>query len=53
MKSDQEKKKQRYETPRVLASYEKDDLEDAIGLDIEVAGQSGGGCGCGGGSILI
>jgi hypothetical protein len=32
-----------YETPRILASYEKDELEDAIGLDPEV---SGGGCGC-------
>ena len=46
-KSDQGQKKQKYETPKVLASYEKDELEDAIGLDLEVAGQSSGGCGCG------
>ena len=53
MKSEQEQKKQKYETPKVLASYEKDELEDVIGVDPEVKGQSGGGgCGCGGGSIL-
>ena len=47
MKLDQEQKRQKYEKPKVLASYEKDELEDTIGLDLEVAGQSGGGCGCG------
>jgi hypothetical protein len=44
--------KSAYETPRVLASYEKEELEDVIGIDPEVEGQSGGGCGCGGDSIL-
>ena len=48
---EQEQKKQRYEAPKVLASYEKDELEDAVRIDPEVEGQ-GGGCGCGGGSIL-
>jgi hypothetical protein len=51
-KPDEEQEKKLYETPRVLASYEKDDLEDAIGIDAEVEGQAtpeggGGGCGCG------
>lgn len=47
MKLEQEPKKQKYEKPRVLASYEKDELEDAVGIDPEVEGQFGGGCGCG------
>lgn len=53
MKNDQEQMKEIYEAPRVLATYEKEELEDAIGIDPEVAGESfGGGCGCGCGSIL-
>jgi hypothetical protein len=40
--------KQRYEAPRVLASYDKEELDSAL----QVEGQSGGGCGCGCGSIL-
>ena len=48
-KLDQGQQKQEYEAPRVLASYDKDDLEDAVGIDLEVEGQSGGcGCGCSG-----
>lgn len=52
-KMDQKQEKQAYETPKVLASYEKKELEDAIGLAPEVDGFQGGGCGCGGGGILI
>jgi len=47
-KSAEELEKQSYETPKVLASYEKEELEDAIGLDPEVEGQTPGcSCGCG------
>lgn len=46
-KPGKEKQKQKYEAPKVLASYEKDELEDAVGLDPEVEGDGGGGCGCG------
>ena len=38
-----------YQPPKVLASYEKDELESALRPE----GQSGGGCGCGCGSILV
>ena len=41
-------KKQKYEAPKVLASYEEKELEGLIRP--EGAIQSGGGCGCGGGS---
>jgi hypothetical protein len=47
--------KRPYEQPKVLATYKKEDLEEAIrpyGQDSPDSG-SGGGCGCGGGSILI
>jgi hypothetical protein len=47
------REKTAYETPRVLASYEKEELEDVIGIDHEVEGQNGGGCGCGCGCSII
>ena len=51
--SERKPKKEQYEPPKVLASYEKNDLEDAVGIDSEVEGfTNGGGCGCGGGGIL-
>ena len=37
-----------YEAPQVLASYTKEELEAVVATE----GQSTGGCGCGGGSIL-
>jgi hypothetical protein len=37
--------KETYETPQVLASYSKEELEEAI--QPEVYGQSGCMCGCG------
>ena len=46
-KSDQERQKPIYETPEVLASYGKEELEDVIGLDSEVEGNGGCGCSCG------
>ena len=52
-KKDPSQEKQAFETPKVLASYQKEELEDVIGIDPEVQGETGGGgCGCGGGSIL-
>ena len=38
-KADPCQEKPAYEAPRVLASYEKEELEDAIGLEQEVEGQ--------------
>jgi hypothetical protein len=57
MKSEDDpgKETKAYEAPNVLATYEKEELEDVIGIDTEVEGgyeTPGGGCGCGGGSIL-
>ena len=49
--SSQEQKKQTYETPKVLASYDKDELDDAIGVNPHVEGQNGSLCGCGCGPI--
>ena len=46
-KDDSRKETKAYEAPRVLATYEKEELEDVIGIDPEVEGQSGCGCGCG------
>lgn len=50
-KLDLSEEKPAYEKPRVLASYDKEDLEDAIGVNHEVKGtpetSGGGGCGCG------
>ena len=47
---DQEKikksKKPTYEAPKVLASYDREELEEAI-LPHGVLGTNGGGCGCG------
>ena len=40
--------KRRYEAPRILASYDKEDLEAAMQLEAQSGG--GCGCGCGGGS---
>lgn len=45
---------ERYESPEVLASYTREELEAAV----RPAGDTpnpdgGGGCGCGGGSILV
>jgi hypothetical protein len=51
-KDDPSKETKAYEAPRVLATYEKEELEDVIGIDTEVEGGGGCGCGCGGGSIL-
>jgi hypothetical protein len=45
-----EKKKELYEDPQVLATYTNEELEEMIKPHGEV---EGGGCGCGGGSILI
>ena len=36
------KDKEKYEAPKVIASYSKKELEEAI----QPHGQSGGGCGC-------
>jgi hypothetical protein len=52
-KSDPCQEKSAYEEPRVLATYEKEELEDVIGIDPEVEGQSGGGCGCGCGCSIL
>ena len=46
----QGKEKQVYEEPRVITTYKKEDLEEIIKPHGEY--DSGGGCGCGGGSIL-
>lgn len=43
-------KHQRYEPPRVLASYEKEELEQLIRPE---GGMTTGSPGCGGGSILV
>ena len=41
-----------YVPPKVLATYKKEDLEEAVMPQVQ--GQSGGGCGCGcGGGVLI
>jgi hypothetical protein len=48
-KKDQCKEKLPYEEPKILATYQREDLEEAI----MPHGESAGGCGCGGGSILI
>jgi len=42
-------KKQKYEAPKLLASYDKEELESLIRPEGFFL-QSGGGCGCGGGS---
>ena len=42
--------KETYSEPKVLASYKKEELEEII-KPHGVPDTSGGGCGCGGGSI--
>jgi hypothetical protein len=42
-KKDLREKKQVYEEPKILATYKKEDLEEAV----MPHGQTGGGCGCG------
>lgn len=51
-KKDDRDEKKIYEPPKVLATYEKEDLEEAIKPYGQIQ-SGGGGCGCGGGSILI
>ena len=48
---DKLQEKQPYVEPKVIATYEKEELEEIIKPhgDFE---SGGGGCGCGGGSIL-
>jgi hypothetical protein len=54
-----ENQKQRYLKPEILATYSKEELEEAIrphgSTDsyTDYGSCSGGGCGCGGGAILI
>jgi hypothetical protein len=53
MKKDEKKKD--FVEPKVLASYKKEDLEEIIkphGMP-GTPNTGGGGCGCGGGSILV
>jgi hypothetical protein len=49
-----DEKKQPYEEPKILASYQKEELEEIIRPhgDIPENG-GGGGCGCGGGGGII
>lgn len=42
-----------YEAPEILASYDKKELEESIKPHGTPDQSGGGGCGCGGGSILI
>lgn len=40
--------KQEYESPKVLASYDREELHDVIGINTEVKGGCGCGCASGG-----
>ena len=43
------KQKKQYETPRVLASYNKEEMEAAMQPEgVEIGGCGCGSCGCGG-----
>lgn len=48
-KEEKHKEKQSYEKPKVLASYQKEELEEAIQPEGNDGNSSGcyGGCGCG------
>ena len=45
-------KRRPYEEPKVLATYEKEELEEIIKPHGQFESGGGCGCGCGGGSIL-
>jgi hypothetical protein len=53
MKNEEYNRKEDYVEPKVLASYKRDELEEIIRPHgMPGTPNQGGGCGCGGGSIL-
>jgi hypothetical protein len=54
MKKEEYNRKEDYVEPKVLASYTRDEIKEIIRPHGQPPDQSGGGgCGCGGGSILV